>query len=108
MTKRLRGQLVTFERATTTQDDYGEEVPTWETICQEEALIFYGRGDERRQAAMEQGSQTATFQAPSNSDTRGVEVADRISFDGSVWDIQSKALDYPDRRKVEFTAVRAT
>lgn len=107
MTKRRRGQLVTFERATIAPDDFGQEVPTWATICQEEALIFYGRGDERRQAAMEEASQAATFQVPSNSDTRGVEATDRISFDGTAWDIQGKALDYPDRRWVEFTAVRA-
>lgn len=105
--KRRRGDLVTFQRATVTQDAAGEETPTWATLCQEHAQIFYGRGDERRQAAMEQGEQAATFQVPSNTNTRSVTLKDRISFDGSIWDIESKALDVPNRRHVEFTAARA-
>lgn len=107
MTMRRRGDLVTFERATVTQDDYGEEVETWATLTQEKALIFYGRGDERRQAAMEQGEQAASFEVPSNTNTRSVTLKDRISFDGSLWDIESKALDVPNRRRVTFEAARA-
>jgi head-tail adaptor len=107
VTRRKRGELVTFQRATVTQDAYGEETPTWATLSQELAQVFYGRGDERRQAAMEQGEQAATFQVPSNTNTRSVTLKDRISFDGSYWDIDSKAIDVPTRRKVEFTATRA-
>jgi head-tail adaptor len=102
-----RGNLVTFERATTTQDDYGEETPSWATLCQEFAQVFYGKGEERRQAAMQEGEQAATFQVPSNTSTRSVTLKDRISFDSSYWNIDSKALDVPDRRRVEFTATRA-
>lgn len=107
MSKRKRGDLVTFQRATTAQDDYGEEIQTWGTLCTEFAQVFYGRGDERRQAAMEQGRQSATFQVPSNNSTRSVTLTDRISFDGSTWDIEGKAADVPSRRKIEFTATRA-
>lgn len=107
MSRKKRGDLVTFQRATVTQDAYGEEISTWATLSQEHAQVFYGRGDERRQAAMEQGEQAATFQVPSNTNTRSVTLKDRISFDGSLWDIESKALDTPNRRKVEFTATRA-
>jgi head-tail adaptor len=106
MTRRKRGDLITFQRATVTQDDYGAETPSWATLSQEYAQVFYGRGDERRQAAMEQGEQAATFQVPSNTNTRSVTLKDRISFDGSLWDIDSKALDTPNRRRVEFTATR--
>jgi head-tail adaptor len=107
MTRRKRGSLVTFERATVTTDDYGGETQSWATLCQEYAQVFYGKGDERRQAAMEQGGQAATFQVPSNTNTRSVTLGDRISFDSSAWDIESKAVDIPDRRHVEFTATRA-
>jgi head-tail adaptor len=104
---RKRGPLVTFQRATASTDAYGEESLTWATLCQEFADVFYGRGDERRQAAMEQGQQPATFQVNSNANTRSVTLEDRISFDGSFWDIEGKAVDMPNRRKIEFTAVRA-
>lgn len=107
MTKRRRGDLVTIERATTTEDDYGGETLSWSTLCQEFAEVFYGQGSERRQAASERGQQSATFQVPSNTNTRSVTLEDRISFDGSYWDIQGKAKDVPNRRKVEFTAVRS-
>jgi head-tail adaptor len=102
-----RHKLVTFERATTTTDEYGGETQVWATLCTEFADIFYGRGDERRQAAMEQGQQPATFQVPSNSNTRSVTLEDRISFDGSTWDIEGKATDVPNRRMIEFTATRS-
>jgi hypothetical protein len=69
--------------------------------------VFYGRGDERRQAAMEQGSQAATFQVLDNSVTRAMTVSDRIVHGGANWDIVGIAADTPKRGMREFTAVRA-
>lgn len=106
MTSGRRDQLVSLERATVTQDEYGEEVPSWTTLGQEWAAVFYGRGDERRQAAMEQGSQAATFQMLSNEITRALTLKDRIQF-GGVWDIEGVAYDMPKRGYIEVTAVRA-
>lgn len=106
MTSGRRDQLITLERATTLQDEYGEEVPSWATLGQEWAAVFYGRGDERRQAAMEQGSQAATFQMLSNTLTRSLTLTDRIQF-GGVWDIEGISPDMPRRGYVEVTAVRA-
>lgn len=106
MTNRNRQHLITLERATTTQDPYGEEVSTWTELGQEWAAVFYGRGDERRQAAMEQGKQPAVFQMLSNTLTRSLTLTDRIQFDG-VWDIEGIAPDMPRRGYVEVTAVRA-
>ena len=65
-----RDQEVILQRYTTEQNDYGEEVETWSDIGSEWAAIFYGRGSERRQAAMERGAQPATFQMLSNPVTR--------------------------------------
>lgn len=102
-----RDVLVSIQRYTATQDEYGEEIKSWAEIAQEWAAVFYGRGDERRQAAREQGAQTATFNMLSNSITLGVKVEDRITFGGDNWDIVSKSPDTPKRGEIEFVAKRA-
>lgn len=102
-----RDQLITIQRATTTTDDYGAEVPTWATYAIEWAAVFFGRGDERRAAAVEQGSQAATFQVLSNSKTLGVTLKDRIQHLGSVWDVKSIAPDTPRRGEIEIEGVRS-
>lgn len=107
MTAGNRDDLITIQRATTAQDDYGEEIETWAELGQEWAAIFWGRGDERRQAAAEQGQQAAQFQCLSNTMTRGVLVKDRITFGGSTFDIVGIAPDTPGRGSIEFTTVRA-
>lgn len=105
MTAGRRDQLVTLSRYSATQDDYGEETQTWGPLGQEWAAVFYGRGDERRQAAMEQGQQAVTFQVLSNETTRAVNVRDRILHDGSTYDVVGIAP--MDRATIEFTATRA-
>lgn len=106
MTAGTRRDLITFSRATTTQDDYGEEIPGWAELGKEWAKVHYGRGDERRQAAMEQGQLPATFMVPDNSMTRGVTLKDRITFDEGEWDISANTPGKPGER--EITATRAT
>lgn len=108
MTAGRRNQLVTLSRYTATQDDYGEETQTWGPIGTEWAAVFYGRGDERRQAAAEQGQQAANFQMLSNAQTRALTIKDRIELDGVAWDILGISPDTPARGLIEATAVRAT
>jgi head-tail adaptor len=100
-----RSELVTLQRATATQDGYGEEVPTWAELGTEWAAVFYGRGDERRQAALEQGSQAVTFQMLANDLTRSVTLKDRLLHDGSTFDVVGIAP--MDRATIEFTATRS-
>lgn len=100
-----RDQLVTIERKTTVEDEYGGETEAWTTYATAWAQIFYGKGDERRQAAQLAGSQAATFQVLNNSLTRGLLITDRIVWGDGNWDITSIA--YPTRASVEITAVRA-
>lgn len=102
-----RDQLVTLERATTGQDAYGEEISTWGSIGQEWAAVHYGRGSERRQAAMEQGQQPATFGMLSNPITRSLTLADRIDHAGAKWDVEGIAPDTPRRGEIEITATRS-
>ena len=107
MTAGRRNTLVTFERATVVQDDYGEETQTWDGQGQEWAAIFWGRGDERRQAAAEQGQQAASFEVLANTLTSSIGVKDRIIGAGSIWDIIEIAPDTPKRGEIRFTAIRA-
>lgn len=101
-----RNQLVTLQRYTASQDQYGEEVQqVWANLGTEWVAVFYGRGDERRQAAMEQGSQAATFQMLSNETTRALTIRDRIVLGSDNWDVVS--LVAPRRGEIEVTAVRA-
>lgn len=105
MTSGRRDSLIELQRATTVQDDYGEEVSTWAGVGTEWAAVFYGRGDERRQAAMEQGSQAATFQLLTNATTRALTLRDRIVLDGVNWDIVGIAP--MERAHIEVTATRS-
>lgn len=105
MTAGRRDNLITIQRGTPTTDNYGEETLTWANLATAWAAVFYGKGDERRQAAMEQGRQPATFQVLSNSVTRAVSLEDRIVHNGMNWDIEGIAP--MDRAHIEFTAVAA-
>jgi head-tail adaptor len=100
-----RDKLVVFQRATGAQDAYGEPILTWAEIGRAFALVMHGRGSERRQAAMEQGDQPATFRVLSSALTRGLTLRDRIVFEGRPWDIRGVVADSPARGEVEITAV---
>jgi len=104
MTAGTRDSIITLQRFTTATDEYGDPVQTWADAGKVWARVFWGRGDERRTAAMEQGQQPATFQMLANILTRGLTVRDRILFDGAAWDIQGIAPT--TRAEIEITAVR--
>ena len=96
---------ITVERFTATTDDYGGEVKAWATYCTAWANVTFGKGDERRQAAQEQASLTATFRVRANAPTAGITTTDRIIFDGGVWDIASNVMYKREGR--DLTAIRA-
>jgi SPP1 family predicted phage head-tail adaptor len=98
-------RLVTFQRATTTTDDYGGEVSTWADLQQGYARVRFGTAQEKREAAQEVGQQSATFELVPTTALLGVQLTDRIQFDGSDWDITEVAP--LDRQTIRFTAVRA-
>lgn len=107
MTAGRRDTLITFEGGAPTIDDYGGETLGWTTLGQEWAAVFYGKGDERRQAAVEQGQQAATFQVLANPVTRAVVIKNRIVAGADTWDITGIAPDTPNRGEIEFTGVRS-
>lgn len=100
-----RDTLIAIERATTVQDEYGQETEVWTELGKEWAAVYYGRGDERRQAGQEQGSQAANFNIVSNAMTRGVKITDRIVIGTDIWDITGAAPI--SRAEVELTATRS-
>ncbi len=100
-----RDTLIELQRFSSVIDDYGEEVRTWSTLGTEKAAVYWGAGSERREAAMVQGTQAATFAVPANSMTRSVTVTDRIVLEGVAWNITGVAP--VDRQSVEITATRA-
>lgn len=96
---------VMFERATVTENSHGDEVPTWAEIGgvgkgKRWAQVFWGRGSERRQAAQEQASVTATFRVRADSLTKAVTETDRLMFEGAAWDITSNVPFERDGRDV--------
>lgn len=105
MKSRHFDQPITFQRATVTQDAAGEEVLTWATLAQRDASVIYGRGDERRAAAAEEGRQAVTFQVWSDESTRTVTLKDRISYDGDTFDLVGIAPN--GRDTIDFDTVRA-
>jgi len=99
-----RDKRITFERATTTRTALGGAgAPSWGILCARWAKVTYGNGAERRNAAVEQAVQPATFRVLADSETREVLATDRIVFDGLAWDITSIApIGRPS--EIEFTA----
>lgn len=100
-----RDQLITIQRGTPTTDDYGGETKTWATYAQAWAQVRRGSGQERRQVAQEQGSQSATFICDWNPTLAEVEITDRIQYLSDDWDIVDVAP--METKEIHFTATRS-
>lgn len=101
-----RDRRIIFERYTATQADSGEEVQTWTQIGNsQKAKVYFGRGDERREAAREEGGQSANFNCHACETTRQVLIRDRIVMGAENWDVVG--ISPIGRREIEFTATRA-
>lgn len=103
-----RNRLVTIERFDITGTDvYGQPQRSWVEYCRAWAAVNFGTGQERREAAQTQASASATFSVLANSATNAVTVQDRISFDGSYWDITSNVPSREFNAGRDITAARA-
>lgn len=101
-----RDRRIALQRDTPTRDTHGNDVSAWATLASAWAKVIYGGGMERRQAAADQASETATFCIRETSTNASVSTVDRISFDGGLWNITGIAK--PERKELELTATRAT
>lgn len=102
-----RQYAVSFIRAGTTTDEYNQPVENWATpttLTTVTAAIAFGSGQEKREAAQQAASQTASFQCLRTPALDAVTAKDRISFDGSQWGITERAP--LDRSTIRFTAMR--
>jgi SPP1 family predicted phage head-tail adaptor len=99
-----RTELIVFQRATTTEDDYGQPIETWADYVTRRARVRFRTAQEKREAAQEAASQTATFECVRSADLNAVTLKDRISYLGSAWDIT--ASEPLDRATIRFTGVR--
>lgn len=101
-----RNRQVVFEKGTATGDDYGGETIVWDGHATVLAEVLFGTGQERREAAQEAGSQAATFLVAWSPVLADVVIKDRISFNGSDWDITNVTL-VGLNREIHFTATRS-
>jgi len=101
-----RTELIVFQRASSSTDDYGQSVDTWPgtTLATVRARVRFGTAQEKREAAQEAGAQTATFECYRTNTLNGVTLKDRISYLGSAWDLTEVAP--LDRATIRFTGVR--
>jgi head-tail adaptor len=102
-----RDRKVVIERlGASVSGPHGDEQAVWEELATEWAEVRFGTGAERRSAAQTGASQAATFGFVWNSRTRSVTPADRLNFDGALWNIQGVAVS-PGNSDVVIVAVRA-
>jgi SPP1 family predicted phage head-tail adaptor len=100
-----RDQLIVIQRGTATADDYGGETQVWAEYAQAWAQVRRGSGEERREAAQESGSQSATFICDWNPTLEQTAVTDRIQYRSDEWDIVDVAP--MGNMEIHFTAVRS-
>lgn len=100
-----RDTRIEIQRAFVSLDALGGEIKTWTTIARPWAALHYGRGEERRQAAAEQGQQTVTASILASPLTRTIGITDRVLVGGETWDIVGTSPI--SRRDIDLTAVRA-
>lgn len=96
---------IVVERATVVSDDYGADTQTWTPYYSGFADVLMGSGQERREAAQERASQTATFILVWSPLTAAIRPSDRVQFEG-VWDVTGVAEGRGFRRQIQVTAVR--
>lgn len=99
-----RTELIVFERATASANEYNEGEETWATYATRRARVRFGTAQEKREAAQEGGVQSASFECVRSSTLDAVTLKDRISYLGSVWDLTELAP--LDRATIRFTATR--
>lgn len=99
-----RTELIVFERATVTANEYNEQESSWAPYATRRARVLFGTAQEKREAAQEGGVQSASFECERSSTLDSVTLKDRISYLGSNWDLTEIAP--LDRRTIRFTGTR--
>jgi hypothetical protein len=101
-----RQYAIAFIAAVAVTDDYGthEDWANPTTLATATATVMFGTAQEKREAAQESASQSASFECLRTPTLDAVPLTARISFDGDQWDITERAP--LDRKTIRFTAIR--
>jgi len=91
---------ITIERKTITQDEYGDEVETWDEflICKAKVMPMRAWERFRNEKLVSEEVYVFTIRYYSN-----INVEDRIVYENKYWDIIGKA-ELGRRRGIELTA----
>ena len=84
----MRDRIV-VERATQTDDGFGNVIGSWSALGTFEANIRETPGKEAVAAGRIEASRTATIRIRASSVSRGITAADRVQARGQVWNIRS-------------------
>lgn len=103
-----RDRLIEFQRPTYVRNELNENVEgVPEIIARAWARIRFGTGQERREAAQERASMTATFECLWTPILATVVETDRIVAFDKDWDVIS-AAPIGVNRELHFTAVSSS
>ena len=80
---------ITFQRASGPADGYGNTVSAWSDVLTVWADVRETMGKERVDAGRVESARTATIRIRRSSDALGITEADRISYNGRIWNIRS-------------------
>ena len=95
-----RRQRVTFQRATETQDDYGEPDQAWSNLCTSWALVQPMKGGERTAINEVHANVTTRIVTRNRSELSALSPKDRATWDGRTYDI--RAVIHRDHRRKEL------
>lgn len=101
-----RKELIVFQRGVETDDGYNVNID-WSNpteICRRRARVRFGTAQEKREAAQEGATQTATFECVRSAELDAVTLKDRIFYLDSGWDLTEVAP--LNRKDIRFTGTR--
>ena len=84
-----RRHRVVFQRATISQDAYGEPDQTWTTLCTSWALVQPIRGSERLSANEVQSDVDHRIVTRYRSELSALDAGDKATWNGRTFDIRS-------------------
>jgi head-tail adaptor len=95
---------IMFQWMETRENEFGEPVAhAPQVLGKTWAKVIYGKGSERRAAAVEGSALPATFQVRDSALSRSIDTSMQIAFDGANWDIESNVPWGRDGREITAT-----
>lgn len=99
-------ERVTFQRATSGDDGYGNVITGWTNLLTVWADVRETPGKERVDAGRVEASATATVRIRASTDSRGLTAADRMVARGWTWNIRTIVPVGNDRAALDLLVER--